>query len=151
MKASSEHDSQVMGKPLSEIPCAVLSSLAGQSPHHHRPPGARRELVFQCSLAFTLNLGMEGVRGSQMGKASPVGHGEQIRFHRTQPGWSGKRRGSLLMAGVHFLAQSCSASPRAQEECGSPDRTYHPHRLVRAQNSGSQPEAAPRSLGMGCE
>lgn len=106
MKASSERDSQVMGKPLSEIPCAVLSSLP-VSPPSPRPPGARRSWSSQCSLAFTLNLGMEGVRGSQMGKASPVGHGEQIRFHRTQPGWSGKRRGLLLMAGVHFLAQSC--------------------------------------------
>ena len=94
---------------------------------------------------------MEGVRGSQMGQASPVGHGEQIRFHRTQPGWSGKGRGSLLMAGAHFLAQSCLCF--SQGTGGVPYLTgpITPHRLVRAQNSGSQPEAALRSLGMGCE
>ena len=45
MKASNERDLQVVGKPLSEIPCAMLSSLACQSPIT-MATGSQEELVF---------------------------------------------------------------------------------------------------------
>lgn len=67
MKASSEHDSQVMGKPLSEIPCAVLSSLAGQSPIT-TATGSQEELVFPVQPSLHIEPGNGGSKGKSDGQ-----------------------------------------------------------------------------------
>lgn len=106
MKASNERDLQIVGKPLSEIPCAVLSSLACQSPIA-MATGSQEELVFPVQPTLHIEPGDGGSKGKSDGPGQSSCHGEQIRFHRIQPDWSGKGTGSLLMAGAHFLAQSC--------------------------------------------
>lgn len=55
------------------------------------------------------------------------------------------------MAGVHFLARLPLLLPGHRRSVGHLTGLSPPTDSAGAQNSGSQPEAAPKSLGMGCE
>lgn len=104
----------------------MLSSLACQSPIT-TATRSQEELVFPVQPSLHIEPGDGGSKGKSDGQ------GQSSWSWRTNQAPQDTARLEWEGVGAHYLWQGCifwprvaSAYPRAQEECGSPDKTYHP-------------------------